>query len=413
MDRDRHRAAGSNGSGTRRRLATRRVSLPAQRDRFIERPEVDAARALLSAGHRLLTLTGLGGIGKTRIALTVAARMADVFVGGVELVDLTSCIDADTLHHRIASDLGIHVPGGHHVSQAIHRSFAMRAGALVVLDNAEHVSGRPWPLSSRATLDEPSGATLLVTSRAPLDVQGERTLSVGSAVARNRPRTARVPRRRCSSIARTPRESPSGPRTPSGSFARSTVSLSPSSWPRHAPAAFPRTTSSAIWPRGRSHSCDPPTRGRVAALLARRRVGAIVGRTSNADLQASLGMPDGSRGNVLVRAGASGDAADATGRRRARAVGLARDAAVRRRALPDARAHRARPAAQGHPRRIGPRAARPVPRRHSLGSSCGNARCRRVPRSATRRRTCRSLGCARGSAARRASRARCSIARTQ
>ena len=90
--------------GDRSRTATPgRVSLPTQRSRFIDRPEVDGARALLAEGHALLTLTGLGGIGKTRIALTVAASLADVFVAGVEWVDLASCTDADSLHHRIAS----------------------------------------------------------------------------------------------------------------------------------------------------------------------------------------------------------------------------------------------------------------------------------------------------------------------
>jgi tetratricopeptide (TPR) repeat protein len=157
---------------------TKRVSLPTHRDRFIERPEAEIARTMLVGGHRLVTLTGLGGIGKTRIALTVAATMADVFVGGVELVDLTSCADAETLQHRIASDLGIHVPGGESVSQAIRRSFAVRAGALVVLDNAEHVGGALAALV-RTTLEEPSGATLLVTSRGPLEIQGEYVLSIG------------------------------------------------------------------------------------------------------------------------------------------------------------------------------------------------------------------------------------------
>ena len=158
--------------------ATRRVSLPPQYDRFIERPEADDAQALLSAGHRVVTLTGLGGIGKTRIALTVAARMADLFVGGVQLVDLTSCTDADTLHQRIASDLGVHAHRGHPVSQAVRRGMVMRAGSLVVLDNAEQV-GVELAALVRSTLDEPSGATLLVTSRTALDVQGERTLAIG------------------------------------------------------------------------------------------------------------------------------------------------------------------------------------------------------------------------------------------
>jgi DNA-binding winged helix-turn-helix (wHTH) protein len=159
--------------------ATRRVSLPAQRDRFIERPETDAALALLLAGHRLLTLAGLGGIGKTRTALTIAERATDVFVGGVDLVDLTSCTDGETLHQRIASALDIHVPRGHAaVEQAIVRSLATRAGALVILDNAEHAVAELAALI-RAVLDEPSGATLLVTSRTFLDVPGEKALPIG------------------------------------------------------------------------------------------------------------------------------------------------------------------------------------------------------------------------------------------
>ncbi len=367
VDRDGTRAVGSNGSGTRRR---RRRG--ACRSRRSVTASSNDPRSMLharcsSAGHRVLTLTGLGGIGKTRIALTVAATMADVFVGGVELVDLTSCVDAETLHHRIASDLGIHVPGGHHVSQAILRSFAMRAGALVVLDNAEHV-GVALVALVRATLEEPSGATLLVTSRAPLDVQGERTLSIGPLSLE--PSGDGVSPAAALFLDRT---SAAGIAVGQADAERIVRALD------GVPLAIELAAA-----RARSIPLHDLERHLVEGTLPLLRPADANARHSSldavleqswgdldADLQSEHGEPDGARGNVLVRAGPSGDAAHAARRRRTRRIGLARDAAVRRRPLPDARAHGARSAAQGHPRRTSAREARSVPGVHSVGERVG------------------------------------------
>jgi DNA-binding winged helix-turn-helix (wHTH) protein len=157
---------------------TRRRTLPRQLDSFVDRPEAAAAQTLLGAGQRLVTLTGLGGIGKTRTALAVAGRMAHAFAGGIELVDLTSCTDEDSLYRQIASDLGVQLPAAHDAATALRRALAMRAGALVVIDNAEQVSGSLGTLLVGASRD-PSGASLLVTSRTPLGIPGEHVVPVG------------------------------------------------------------------------------------------------------------------------------------------------------------------------------------------------------------------------------------------
>jgi tetratricopeptide (TPR) repeat protein len=151
--------------------------LPRPLDRFVDRPEVGTVTALLAAGHRLVTLTGLGGMGKTRTAIRVANELMPVFVGGVEFVDVADCADPDAMHWRIATALGVHVPTANAVAEAVHLGLGARTGALVVFDNAEHVAA--WlRLVLRRALAQPSGATILVTSRAPLGIRGERVVPV-------------------------------------------------------------------------------------------------------------------------------------------------------------------------------------------------------------------------------------------
>jgi DNA-binding winged helix-turn-helix (wHTH) protein/tetratricopeptide (TPR) repeat protein len=155
-----------------------RSTLPTQLDSFVDRTEVATTRALLGAGHRLVTLSGLGGMGKTRIALRVAEEMTHAFVGGIDLVDLTSCIDEESLFRRIATDLGVQIPVLDDAATALRGALAMRVGALILLDNAEQVSGSVAVLLRNA-LRDPSGASLVVTSRTPLGVRGEKVVPVG------------------------------------------------------------------------------------------------------------------------------------------------------------------------------------------------------------------------------------------
>src|SRR4051812_9445617 len=82
--------------------------LPAQLTSFVgRRHEVNEVRRRLSDA-RLVTLTGTGGVGKTRLALTVAAGVRRGFVDGVRFVDLTPLTDEALLGYAVADALGIH-----------------------------------------------------------------------------------------------------------------------------------------------------------------------------------------------------------------------------------------------------------------------------------------------------------------
>jgi len=170
------RWAGGSGGAVPTPVTQR--ALPFQLDTFVDRPEVAAAAALLQAGHRLVTLTGISGIGKTRTALEVARRVADTFVGGAELVDLAACASSESMYARIGRDLGLHLDTATGADAAA-RGFVARVGAIVVLDNVERV-GSELARLLRATLRERCGAAFLVTARSALGVRGEQVVPVGA-----------------------------------------------------------------------------------------------------------------------------------------------------------------------------------------------------------------------------------------
>src|SRR5207253_2787496 len=95
-------------------------------------------RHLDSSRTRLVTLTGPGGIGKTRLALQAAANQADRIQDGVYFVDLTHVDDADAALRAIASAAGISIPGGSDLRQALADGIGQR-DLLLVLDNFEQV----------------------------------------------------------------------------------------------------------------------------------------------------------------------------------------------------------------------------------------------------------------------------------
>src|SRR5713226_2498259 len=111
------------------------ASLPAPRTRFIGREAELAEVAALLAETRLLTLTGPGGAGKTRLALRLVASVAERSTDGVWFVDFSSLSGGEFVWDRVASTLGLREPrAGKTWAQTVGKSLAQRR-ALLVLDN--------------------------------------------------------------------------------------------------------------------------------------------------------------------------------------------------------------------------------------------------------------------------------------
>src|SRR5262249_19401446 len=112
-------------------------NLPVQLTSFVGRAEeVKAIEDLLGA-HRVVTLTGVGGVGKTRLAFQVAAESLESFPDGVWLVELAS-VEPARVVAVIAAALGIEVRSGHTVESALLDGLRARR-LLLVLDNCEHL----------------------------------------------------------------------------------------------------------------------------------------------------------------------------------------------------------------------------------------------------------------------------------
>src|SRR6201999_4391588 len=99
--------------------------------------EVAELQAAVKA-HRLVTLTGVGGVGKTRLALEVAERLRDEFPDGVWVVELAAVTDPVAVPDAVAAVLGITQQPGRSVAQSVAAALEGRL-RLLVIDNCEHV----------------------------------------------------------------------------------------------------------------------------------------------------------------------------------------------------------------------------------------------------------------------------------
>jgi hypothetical protein len=91
-------------------------------------------------GHvRLLTLTGVGGVGKTRLALQLAAELSPGYPDGSWLVELVAVADPSATGHALAGTLGIAQQPGMTIEQSVVTTLSRR-GLLLVLDNCEHLN---------------------------------------------------------------------------------------------------------------------------------------------------------------------------------------------------------------------------------------------------------------------------------
>ena len=125
---------------------------------------------------RLLTLAGPGGIGKTRLALQVAANVLDDYTDGVWFVDLSSLQDAALVPGAVAAVLGIHESPEVEWTEAICDRLKT-ASVLIVLDNCEHVLSACADVCA-ALFQTTANARVLATSREPLSISGERVRRV-------------------------------------------------------------------------------------------------------------------------------------------------------------------------------------------------------------------------------------------
>jgi class 3 adenylate cyclase len=158
-----------------RTLKSARHNLPVMSSEFIGRHgEVDELRALVG-GHRLVTITGVGGCGKTRLAVEVAAVMADSFPGGVWFADLTSERDGANVGDRAIGALGlVHLIGSEGAGPVdVLNEATAGAATLLVLDNCEHLIDDVADFAADV-LSLAGSVSVLATSREALSVPGER-----------------------------------------------------------------------------------------------------------------------------------------------------------------------------------------------------------------------------------------------
>jgi predicted ATPase/DNA-binding NarL/FixJ family response regulator len=154
----------------RKRLRlTSRPPLPISRLVGRRRELTEVARRL--ATTRLLTLTGPGGIGKTRIALEVGRAIANEYGDGVGLVDLAPLSDVALIAQTVASALGVREHSERRLLDVVVDALRSRQ-ILLILDNCEHLVTGCADLAG-AVLAECEGLRILATSREPLGVLGE------------------------------------------------------------------------------------------------------------------------------------------------------------------------------------------------------------------------------------------------
>ncbi|HEU0114531.1 MAG TPA: hypothetical protein VFQ80_07640, partial [Thermomicrobiales bacterium] len=147
--------------------------MPAPRTRLIGREAERAAACtlLLDAAVPLLTFTGPGGVGKTRLALATAHVAAAQFADGAIWVDLAPLADPEQAAAAVAAALGVAPAAGGSLIDEIVRAWRRRQ-ALLLLDNCEHVLAGVAPLAATLLAHCPL-LQFVATSRAPLQIRGE------------------------------------------------------------------------------------------------------------------------------------------------------------------------------------------------------------------------------------------------
>jgi non-specific serine/threonine protein kinase len=144
--------------------------LPMSLTTFVGRErELDELGSLFGAGKRLVTLVGIGGIGKTRLALELGRSASDLGWAKVYLVELASLADPGLVNGSVLESVG---GGSSRSPLQAAAEYLREVNALLVLDCCEHVLGAAREVAEMLLHRCPS-VTVLATSRSPLEVAGE------------------------------------------------------------------------------------------------------------------------------------------------------------------------------------------------------------------------------------------------
>jgi non-specific serine/threonine protein kinase len=153
-----------------------RNNLPAEVTRFIGRRRELPAIAGAIERHRLVTLRGAGGVGKTRLALRVAADLRDSFTDGCWLVRLSPLQEPALLARTVSEALGLPDEAAGDAPRVLAQNLAERE-LLLVLDTCEHLGGACAELAALLLAAAP-GLRILATSRSPLGLPDEHTVLI-------------------------------------------------------------------------------------------------------------------------------------------------------------------------------------------------------------------------------------------
>ena len=146
-------------------------NLPSRLSSFVGREREIAEIAMLLDGHRLVTLVGAPGVGKTRLGLQIASAVLERFPDGVWLVELAPLADPALVPQAVADVLGVREQSARSLTATLSDWLRVRR-LLLLLDNCEHLIGAAAELAGMLLRDCPR-LHVLATSREPLAVDGE------------------------------------------------------------------------------------------------------------------------------------------------------------------------------------------------------------------------------------------------
>src|SRR5258706_10542940 len=168
----------TKGDGEADRVSTPKHNLPFQLTSFVGREQEIAQLEALVTANRLVTLTGAGGAGKTRLATEVASRLTDAFPDGIWLVELAALPDSRLVPQAVAQALEVKEQPARPLIETLGDYLASKK-LLLVLDNVEHLLEACVHLVDEIVRRCPDIA-VLVTSRERLGMTGELTYRVPS-----------------------------------------------------------------------------------------------------------------------------------------------------------------------------------------------------------------------------------------